>query len=491
MDDKKINKEETTDKTPKKDWKAVIVGKSSKRGIYMASTSAIAIALVIVFNLILGSIPSGTLEFDMTSNDAYKVTAQSVDFLAELDQNIEIVVLAQSVGIDERLQKFINNYAKLSPKITLKEIDPVLYPTALETYEAEDNTVVVRNTDTGKSKVVNLAGFYGYMDGLILYDYQTYSQTGQLVPVYMDAEGQLTSAINYVNRASEDTVYLLSGHGEAELGNNALNRLGKANIVSAPLNLLKDSIPEDCELILCNNPTSDLADDELDTLLYHLKNGGNVMVLLDSPDFKNFNTLLTTYGLQMQPGIIGDTEPGRYYQQETFSYFCILPVQSTSDPITSSLINDALVLYARGMTEITPERRGSTVSPFMTTSGKGQNVVDENTVTEGTYILGATAVETFEDAEDTASRLTVISAVSLIDDGVTSAFPNLSNLDIFLNAIAANLENSSYISIPQKNLQVTYYQPANMLLWGIFFIGIVPLGFIGAGIVYWTKRRKR
>jgi ABC-2 type transport system permease protein len=425
----------------------------------------------------------------MTSNEAYQVTKQSVDFLATLGQNIEIVVLAQSASVPEQLKKFINNYSKLSPRITLKEVDPVLYPTALETYDAEDGSVIVRNVDTGKSKVLNLAGFYGYMDGLILYDYQAYSQAGQLVPMYMDAEGQLTSAINFVNSESEDKVYLLSGHGEAELGSNVLNRLNKANITSAPLNLLKDGIPEDCELVLCNNPTSDLADDELDALLAHLRNGGNVMLLLDNPEFKNFNTLLATYGLQMQTGVIADTE--RYYQPETFSYFCIFPVLSASDPITSALTNDALVLYARGMTEITPERRGSAVSSFLTTSDNGLDVVDEKTANEGAYILGATSIETFTDTEDTQSRLTVITAVSLIDDSITSAFPNLSNLDIFLNAVAGNLENSSIISIPLKNLQVSYYQPTNMLLWGVFFIGIVPVGFICAGLVYWTKRRKR
>ncbi len=464
---------------------------SSKRGMYTAAVSALVIAIVIVFNLIIGGLPSGTLEFDITGNDTYTVTEQSVDYLKTLEQDVDIVVLAQNDTIDERVLKFINNYAMLSPRITLKIVDPVLDPTALTTYNAQENNVVVSCAATNKTKILNLAGMSGYQDGLILYDANAYQYYNQLQAVSLDAEGQLTSAVINVTSETLNKIYLLDGHGETALGTNATSYITKANYETAALNLLADGkVPDDCNLILCINPTQDLADDELEMLKTYLKAGGNVMLVLDNSQLSKFNALLAVYGLQMQTGVIGDND--RYYQalSQQYGTFCIFPVLSTTSDITAAITTDALLRWPCGMLQVTPERRGAVVTPFMTTSENGILAVDESTMTSGQYIIGATAVETFTDQEDTQSRLTAILAIDLLDDEIaTQVGPT--NLNIFMSAVNKNFGEAQTLVIPSKSLNITPIIIAHPILWSVLFIGVIPLAILAGGFIYWTRRRNR
>lgn len=459
---------------------------SSKRGMYTAAVSALVIAIVIVFNLVVGGLPSGTLEFDITGRHIYTVSEQSVDFMKTINKDVNIVVLAQDGAIDERVLKFINNYARLSSHITLKIVDPILDPTALTTYNAKENNVVVSCAATNKTKILNLGGIDGYQEALILYDAQAY-QYGQLQPIALDAEGLLTSAISNVTSETTSKIYLLKGHGESELGTNASSNISKANYETAPLNLLTaGKVPDDCQLILCNNPTANLANDELDAITAYLRNGGKVLLFLDDPTLSNFNTLLTIYGLQMQNGYIGDST--RFYQQ--YGNFCIYPVLSTTSDITSSITTDAFVRAARGMLEIPPQRQGVTVTAFMTTSADGILAVDENNASAGQYILGATATETLDDKADVRTMLTVITAVDILSDDVAENI-GLTNLKIFMNAVNNNFSEVQRYVIPQKNLNVTPIQVTHSGIWSIIFIGVIPVALLAGGIVYWNKRRNR
>jgi ABC-2 type transport system permease protein len=362
----------------------------------------------------------------------------------------------------------------------------VLNPAALETYEAEENTVVVSCAATNKTRTLQITGASGYNEALILLNPEA-AYSGQYVPVAIDAEGQLTSAISYVTSEETHKLYYLEGHGESPLGSAASDAISKSNIETASLNLLKEgSIPSDCELIVSFNPANDLVSDELDMLETYLKTGGNVMLLLDNPDLPNYNTLLETYGLQMKDGYIGDYN--NYYNKyfNNFGYFCIYPELSASDDVTASITEDAILIGSRGLLEITPLRRGATVSAFMTTSEQGFLDADENS--EGQYILGATSVETFEDVDDTESRLTVIAAINLVSDQISTSF---SNIDIFMNAVNRNFGEVNNVVIPPKSLEVGTVTVSHPVVWNVLFIGLIPLAFIGGGLAYWIRRRNR
>lgn len=107
-----------------------------RQGGYLAATTAIVVAIVVFLNLIVGQLPTHLLEFDLSDKQLYTVTDTSKEFLAGLDKDVEIVVLAEESNVDERIAKFLDNYAALSSHITVTEVDPVAHPSAAESYNA-------------------------------------------------------------------------------------------------------------------------------------------------------------------------------------------------------------------------------------------------------------------------------------------------------------------------------------------------------------------
>jgi ABC-2 type transport system permease protein len=476
-----------------------LVGGTSKQGVYLTVTTIIVVALVIFVNLLVRQLPQTVTQLDISENDLYTVSDLSKEFIAGIDQDVNLILLAEPTQLDTRISQYVKTYASLSDHITAMEIDPVLYPSYLEKYETDADVLVIENAETGKYTTVALKGYEGYSTGIIMCDYMTMAYYGQDQEISFDAEGQITSAISYVTSDATGTVYMLTGHGESEMGNTVLSRIQKANMSTESADLLMSGgVPEDCELLVCCNPTSDLADDELDILRKYLKSGGDMMIIIDAVDLTNFNTLMAEYGLTMQEGYVGDMS--RYYQQyaSVYGYYCFAPVLSESSEITGELTTSALLLQPRGMLQTDPARAGITVDPFMTTSERGICYVDENNYAEGTYILGATASETVtEDDPDTdadesvTSHLTVISSIAMIDENVVTAFTNMANMDIFMNAVTMSYDDISNITVPAKSLEITRNTLSGAGLWSIIVTFVIPALLIIGGLIYWTKRRKR
>ena len=224
-------------------------------------------------------------------------------------------------------------------------------------------------------------------------------------------------------------------------------------------------------------------------LTSYLRNGGKLLLFPDNPNLSNFNALLEMYGLQMQNGYVGDND--RYYKAYAREYgiFCIYPMLSAASDITSTVMTDAFCAGA-GMLQVTPQRIGAVVTLFMTSSENAVLMVDENNFTEGKYVLGAVATETYADKADVETRLTVITAVDLLSDDISTR-ANLSNMEIFINAVNKNFDDVESYVIPAKNLQIMPTLISHPLIWSVVFIGVIPLGILSGGFVYWIRRRNR
>lgn len=456
-----------------------LTGGASRQGTYAAGITAAVVAIVVILNLIVGQLPTSVKEFDMTDKGLYTISDTSVSYLSKLDRDVEIIVLAEPDSVDQRIKKFLDQYQTLSDHLKVTEIDPVSNPSALKTYNTSASSIVVTCKDTGKQAVIPFSD-------IIVYDMSSYYYTGNYSESSFDAEGQLTSAVDRVVRDASSKIYTLEGHGEPSLPAAAASLIDKSNLLTASVNLMSaGAVPEDCSLLLCYAPEKDLADDELAMLKNYLAGGGDLFLLTDSSDLKNFNVLLSEYGMSMTQGYIADASS--YYR----SAYNILPVLSRDNEITSDIPADALALLtnARGMTLTDPVRETIATTAFLSTSENGYDVVGDNK-TQGTYVLGAAAVETLGDNQDNNARLTVVTSSSLIDASITDAFSNISNLDIFINAVTAGITDASSITIPAKSLQITYNTVKNAGLWSFFFVIVVPLSVLGGGFAYWLKRRK-
>jgi ABC-2 type transport system permease protein len=456
----------------------------------LALISGIFVAGVIVLNVLLSLVPLGKLDFDLSSDKVYQISPVSEDYLKTLDRDVELVLLIEEDGIDNRLLRFMTNYAKLSPRLSMKFVSPTLSPSEAETYDGAAGSVVVRCAELDRSVSIPIVGFDGVTTGLMLFNYQAYAMAGQLVPVSLDAEGQLTHAVQSVTGQSAAKVYTLTGHSEVTLPTGASSRLTKANMDISTVNLLQSGgVPDDCAVLLIHAPAFDLSEDEYTLIGAYLRGGGHVVYMPEATGLTQFDTLLRDYGLELLPGFVGDTE--RYYKQYVnyYGYNCIFPVMSATNEITSALTTDAFLFGSRGMREVTPVRRASAVDVFMKTSANGLQQLEDGTENTGEYIVGAVVTEAISSG--VTSRLSVISSTMMIDDSVNSSVPGAANMDIFMNTVAAGIDGAALISIPSKSLAVTYNTLQGTGVWSVFFLALVPLGFVLCGLTVWIRRRNR
>ena len=449
----------------------------SKRGAVLTMLAAAAVAVCLLFNLLLAQIPDSRMQLDITGNRLYTVSQTSLDFLASVGQDVELHVLANRDNVDARIVKFIDSYVSKSSHLSVEYIDPVVFPTALETYGASSNTIVVTCAATGRQETISL-------DDIIGYDYASYYTTGQATESTFDCEGLLTSAVDGVLRESSLVLCTTSGHGEAALSDTLSKQLKKSHLTVESVNLLTDGgVPDDCDLLLINAPTADLADDEKTMLLDYLQGGGQVVYLMAASltPLPNFEAVLASWGMTPTDGYIADT--ARYYQNNAYVVF---PVVNTSADTAAGVADDSILLYnSRGLTLAEQgEDSTLTLTAMLSTASSGMNVT-ESAKTPGTYVLAASAADSA-----TGARLTVYGAASLIDASITDSFTNLSNLTLFLNSVTVGFDEAENISIAPVSLATTYNTVTTGGLWSILFLAVIPLGVLIAGFVRWMRRRR-
>lgn len=446
----------------------------SRYGTYSTVLIVIVVAIVIVANMVAGQLPDKWKNIDLSENNLYEITDQSRNLLKSLEKKVELHILADKSSADERIKTFVDKYAGLSSNVSVEWIDPVLHPTALKEYDASENTIVVKCPDTDKSTQI------AFTD-MITYDEMSYYYYGSYQENEFDAEGQLTSAVNYVVNETSSKIYTTSGHGESALSDSLQDLMSKSGFTAEECNtMMTESVPEDCDLLILNAPTKDLSKDEKTMISEWMQKGNDVILILGDTENEtpNLDALMKEYGMQVAEGYIADTK--RCYQGQPFYVF---PELTVSDKLATGIESEmVLVINARGMTQVDPARETITVSSFMSTSDGGYAVTSE-TQKEGTYILGATATE--EDC-----HFTVITAATMIDESLTASLSSLENNTLFMNIVTSGFDDVSNIAIEPKSLQVEYNTIKHAGVSSLVTVFGVPLAILIYGFVTWLKRRK-
>ena len=474
----------------------------TRHGAYSVGLTVIVIAIIIVINLVAGQIPEAYRNLDVSSTKIYDISDTTTELLDSLEEDVDMTILAVKDETDDRITTFLSKYDALSDHVSMEWVDPVLHPSALTEYDASENTVVISCEATGRTTTVSF-------DDILVPDMYSYYYYGSESYTEFDGEGQLTSAVNYVTNDVEKTIYQTTGHGEGTLSDTITDLMDKNNYSLTELNLLMTtSIPEDCDLLFMYAPTTDLSEDEAEMIGSYLDQGGKVMILLgetNAAELPNLEGILEEYGNQSAAGYIAD--PQRCYQG---NYYYIFPELSLSGDMADGISSEmVLLINAHGLNVIDPSRDTITTTSFMSSSDQAFDVT-ETTQEQGSYSLGAVAEESVStsdddsssddadteessdesDTEELMSRLTVISAGSLIDPQITDSFTQLENTTVFMNAVTANFDGVQNLSIEAKSLGTEYNTVQYTGLFSFIVVFGIPAVILIGGFVVWFRRRK-
>ena len=453
-------------------------------GSYSLAMTAIVLAILVAVNVMVSALPTTLTKYDISSTKLYSITSNTKVVVNALEKDVTIYWVVQADEEDEVIENLLGKYESLSDHIEVVKKNPDVYPTFTEKYTSEEvanNSLIVECGD--KSRYIAYDSIYVSEANMTTYSYDT----------SFDGEGALTSAIDYVVNEEQPQLYMLEGHGEAELPETFSNQIEKENIETNTFSLLNtDSVPEEADCVLIYAPTSDISEEEKEMLAEYTQNGGKLMVMAGPTEdgkLENLYSLLEEYGVESEEGIIveGDRE---HYAFE--APYILLPDIEESE-ITSPLIEEnyyAIVPIAQGMTT----SGNASVTELLTTSAQAFNKAagydittyeKEDGDTEGTFAL-AVSIDCGNDGE-----IVWISSSNFLDD-MYNSYSSGANLELTMNALSSMVGENEAVSIRSKSLNYNYLtiSDSTSSILKVVMIGVFPLVYLGIGIGVMLKRRK-
>ncbi len=458
-------------------------------GAYSTGMIAVAIAVIVILNLVVGEIPRTYTKIDLTGEKLYSLTEQSVNFVKNMKEDVTIYVLVQEEAADQTLAQTLERYDDLSDHITVEYIDPNVNPTFHTKYTTDNislNSLIV--VGEKRSKVID--HYYDIYEYTMDYNTYNYTTTGY------DGEGQITSALDYVTSEDMPKVYLVEGHGEISLSSTFGTALDKENVEYETISLLKnEAVPEDAACLMIMSPSSDFSEDDKNKVIDYLNKGGKVIIntAYTTEPMPNFAAILEYAGIQIANGLVAEGNYEYYYQ----SPFYLLPDMGSSYTDNIFGYTYLFVPFAQSLQyEDTVE--GITYTDILFTSEDAYVKTNPEEATDfameegdlpGPHVLAVEAVKTLENGEAT---MVVYGCGELFTDAANQVVSG-ANQVLFTNTVSHFVNHEVSVSIPVKAYEVAplVLTQKDIFLLEIGTIVILPVACLVIGFVVWFKRRKK
>lgn len=470
-----------------------------KSGTYAVVMSLILLAVLVVVNMLVGSLPTKITMIDTSGTGKFDISGTSQSFVAGIKDKITIYYICTDGYEDSDFKTFLERYASMNSKISVVRIDPTRDPSFLEKYQTEalnENSLVIETEK--RVKVIDYYDFFLFYNADINYSmsYDEYASYGAMYESYYGYtftpvqyfDSVLTLGIEYVCAETVPSMYLLEGHGEAAFPEVVTSNLDSFGFKYESINLaLGDPIPSDCTCVVINNPASDITALEAATLSSYLANGGNLLLITSNgaDSFKNLASVAAEFGLAAEAGTVYEGDSSAYIQSPAVIY---PTVSDTHNSVAYIAQSDIPVLLSNTHAIAATEISGVEVTPIFTTTDKAYSVVGGQNGEAGEKNLGFVA-----ENENGATFCWIASGGFLSDSLIT--YTNGGNFYAFYSAMNYLTGNftSTLPEIPGVELSETLITTtaADANLWGSILIFIVPGAVLGGGIIYWIRRRRR
>jgi len=456
-------------------------------GSYSLIITGVVLAILVVVNIFASVLPKTLTQYDISSTKLYSITSNTKVVVNALEKDVTIYWVVQADQEDAVIENLLNKYDSLSEHIEVVKKNPDVFPTFAEQYTDEsvqNNSLIVECGE--RSRFISYNDIY-LVDVNNMYSY-SYTTS-------FDGEGAITSAIDYVVSEDLPQLYVLEGHGEAELPATFSEQLEKENMEIVQLSLLTvDAIPEETDVIIIHSPSSDISTEEKDMLADYVAEGGKLLVMAGptkDDQLENLYSLLSDYGVEAQDGIVVEADRMHYAFQRPY----ILLPDMSSHAITDFLMEAnyfPIMPTSRGL--VVNESSGNgTVTELLTTSmdsfskiaGYDLSTYDKE---EGD-IDGPFAVAVSVESSNEGKIVWFASSEFLND--MYNAYSSGANVDMAMNALSSLIGEREAIAIRSKSLNYNYLTISESTgsLLKVTMIGVFPLFYLGIGI--WVVLRRR
>ncbi len=456
-------------------------------GTYSLVITGIVLAILIVVNVFASALPASATKYDISASKLYSITSNTKVVVNALQQDVTIYWIVQSGEEDSIIETLLSKYESLSDHIKVVKKNPDVYPTFAQQYTDEtvqNNSLVVECGD--RSRFVSYNDIYVQEADVYSYSYTT----------SFDGEGAITSAIDYVVSEELPQVYVLEGHGEADLPSTITDQIEKANMETKSLSLLTvDEVPEDADCVLIYAPSSDISTEEKDMLASYVSNGGKLFVMagpVKDSSLDNLYEILSAYGVSKVDGIVVEGDREHYAFQTPY----VLIPELSDNAITSPLKEEnyyALLPIAQGLTVYGDSANGTVESLLTTTSDAFSKAAGYELTTyekedgdvDGPFSLAVSITD------NGGGQIVWFSSSAFLDD-MYNAYSSGANGDLAMNALSSLIGEREAIAIRSKSLNYNYLtiSESTASLLKVMMIGVFPIAYLVIGICVVVGRRR-
>lgn len=483
----------TTQSIQKRRW--AFSKKRIGTGAFSAGMIVIMCAICVVVNLVVSALPAKYTSIDCSATKLYSLTSDTKDRVSKLDEDITIYVLNSKKSEDAKIDETINRYRDLSSHIKVKYVDPATSPKFYQDYTdttPTTNSLIIESKK--RSKVIDYNDIYEYDSSSYYYGYQSQSSiTG------FDAEGQITSAIEYVTMDADElpVIYQITGHNETGIGSNFQSVISKANANLKSIELFnEEKVPEDATAIIINSPTVDFNEEDAQKVIDYLNGGGKALIIgcyAYNDELTNFNKILAAYNVSFKTGVVAENDSSKYYQNPLY----LLPTVETTDYTSDA--TDGYVFLAGSCAISYPEDTDDvTYTKLLSTSDSAVLKKDWKNITtskaEDSDENGPFTTGIAVNDSSTGASIVVFGTPYVVDDSYDNAVSG-NNADMFKDVITSMTGNvelaSSVIPVKDYTLSNITINTLQAVITGLIIMIAVPILLIIIGIVVWAMRRKK
>ncbi len=457
------------------------------------------VLLNVVCTLLLERYP---LSIDLTSDNRFKLTDESVEFVKSIDEDVTILVLADESTFEgnsdlyKQAYEIIRDYEKNNGRIEVQFVDMKKDPSIASKYPDESLNEADIIVQTGKryKKFASSSLFTATQT-----QYGGYAYSSQ-------AEQVMTSALMYATDSNPAKVVLLTGFDGADV--SAYKELLQSNNYEViTQDLMTEELDSSASFLILPQPSADLTAAQVAKLENFLDNGsefGKSLVFVASPTanvgpvLKNF---LADWGLELGEGVIYETEAANIYttmmDQSNFTMSAQLVdediaagMKKTTLPVISSYSRPVQPLFEnkdnRSTTVLVQTNETSGLLPL----DAGEDF-DFSSAPQSSYpvIVKASKARSLNNSMR-YSNLLAIGSTQMLSANMLN-YGGFANGDLMMtitNDIAEKKDSVVILPVNMSSKTITI-SDAQVRTNTIIFVFVIPAATVIFGIVVWLRRR--
>ena len=533
QNDKKAKKEKKPKKVKAKKPKKLKNQALLRKGSFSVAITAAVLAGIIILNVLVSALSKRfVLEFDMSAEKENSMSEENIDYLKNLDAEVQITVCATPEDYEGG---YMSYYAQNLYGVTSDATDYYKQTIKLlDKYPAYNDKISLRYIDTQDSKFTEISSKYsneklsygdiivsctkngserykivGFKDVYNLSEDSTYAAYGYTTSTVggNNVETAVTSAIAYVTSNKTKKAALITGHSKNDYTADYQTLLKENNYeITVISDSMIGSISDEDDAVIIAAHTADFLGAELDALSAFLENDGKLGKGLiffadaSAPYLTNLYDFLEQWGIAVGEGILFETNSQNYMPDDPMT-MGTYPTSSDND-ITSGM-NLCITGYNVPITAAFESEGNITVTSLMSTPesvvaapvGTTASWTGADDYTKQSYssVIQAEMSDYDDDNNEISSYVLAFSSIEFIQSEYNeqSAVAN-KNITLAAAERAVGAENTGISFISKTITNESYSDSVTDSSAGIIrilFMFILPIACIALGIYIFIRRK--